>query len=579
MYSVTLRIKTVTQPRNGYVKSRDLAVTEYMDSKTTYEVNAKYKAIQGMAVDYLTRMRCGASREEAFRIPLLGAKRLSQSKQALKLLNAIKGLDKRSIINACKLTSYDVAYRASAEKFVPVSSIMPSNEVIHNIQVYTQRSVRFFEKNGPITDMGLTFQGGYNLVVSTGDCDFLSEDTLWDLKVSRQKPTSENTLQLLMYYILGLHSIHGQFQKLRRLGIFNPVLNCAYTIDVDRIPDTVFHAVSRDVLGYHTPDNPAEWKMAFGTDPVVLADSLRYVPGGFSDTGFRPEKYPDGTYDISVADYWSYWQTICGEDKLRPKFPYTKYVKFLKRDGFYMFLSVSKNDGLSLLYGGARRKLDKPISYYQERMGAYGHAVLDRFSKYWFALYSISEAVRRIRPNPQIVRERLYEAYVQRLTGYGLQVLNFEDWYRMKEDTLNLTGRVHGCIVDLDFCNHIYLNPYDGSIAAYHALSTDEKYVFRNVASLLAEERPEMLTGYRALLANGSPGLVPAVSAQGLATITEEEIRADRILVEDTSMYDISNRLKVLQMIYDHRVIGAWYDQFLALPGLSDKTKEVMLDA
>ena len=44
-------------------------------------------------------------------------------------------------------------------------------------------------------------------------------------------------------------------------------------------------------------------------------------------------------------------------------------------------------------------------------------------------------------------------------------------------------------------------------------------------------------------------------------------------------MYDISNRLKVLQMIYDHRVIGAWYDQLLALPGLSDKTEEVMLDA
>ena len=565
MFSVTQRIKTITQPRDGYIKVRDLEIMEFTDRKTIYfEVSSKYKAIQGMAVDYLTRFLSGASKEKAFQIPMAGAKKLAQLGQAQKLLHGVKGLDKRSIINACKLTSYDVAYRASVQKFVPPSSIMPNDEVIHNIKICVQRSLRFFERQGSVTDSGLTFPGGYNLVVSSGDCDFLTPDTLWDLKVSRQKPNSANTLQLLMYYIMGLHSSNGQFQNVRQLGIFNPILNCAYTIEVDRIPDRVYQAVSRDVIGYRTPQEPSEWRMAFDTDPDVFREALRYAPSQFlGDTGFRPQNYPDGIHDITVDDYWSYWSCIQREGQIRPKFSFTKYVKFLKRDGFYMFISVSHSGKESVLYGGKRRRLEASAEYYYSAMGIYANAVLERFSKYWSVLYRISEAVRRIQPDMQIVRERLYGAYEKRITGLGLVPSKFEDWLQRKEDSLCLTGSVHGCIVDLDFCSHIYLNPYDGSIAPYYAISMDDKYVFPDVASLLAEHRPEMLTGYQKLFSDREPGLLPLGNAYALPAMTKEAIRSKGVPVSDTSMYRISNRLKELQMIYDYRIIGVWYDRFL----------------
>ena len=46
-------------------------------------------------------------------------------------------------------------------------------------------------------------------------------------------------------------------------------------------------------------------------------------------------------------------------------------------------------------------------------------------------------------------------------------------------------GRIHGCIIDIDFYNHVFLNPLDGKITAYYATSMVDKKVYRNIASLL----------------------------------------------------------------------------------------------
>ena len=59
------------------------------------------------------------------------------------------------------------------------------------------------------------------------------------------------------------------------------------------------------------------------------------------------------------------------------------------------------------------------------------------------------------------------------------------------------SGRAHGCIVDLDFNNHLFLNPFDGTITPYYALSTEDKIIYKSVESLIANKRPEMLEEYR----------------------------------------------------------------------------------
>lgn len=106
--------------------------------------------------------------------------------------------------------------------YKPVEEIKPDSDTIENIVIMVKRSLTFWKEYGPITKDGFTFEGGYTDIVSSGDGDYLTEDTLWDFKVSKEEPKSKYTLQLLMYYIMGGHSIHPEFQKIEKLGIFNP---------------------------------------------------------------------------------------------------------------------------------------------------------------------------------------------------------------------------------------------------------------------------------------------------------------------------------------------------------------------
>ena len=60
----------------------------------------------------------------------------------------------------------------------------------------------------------------------------------------------EHTLQLIMYWRMGLHSIHPEFQRIQYLGIYNPRLNTVYRIPVADIPEDVISEVEEKVTGY-----------------------------------------------------------------------------------------------------------------------------------------------------------------------------------------------------------------------------------------------------------------------------------------------------------------------------------------
>ena len=179
-----------------------------------------------------------------------GNKKQSSMKYATSLLADIKGLDKKSITNACKLVGYDVCFRAGIIGYKPVEEINPDKDTIENIVTMINHSLSFWKEYGPITKDGFTFEGGYTDTISTGDGDYLTKDTLWDFKVSKDEPKPKYTLQLLVYYIMGMHSIHKEFKSIKNLGIYNPRMNKVYTVSIDTIPQSVINEVSKDVIGY-----------------------------------------------------------------------------------------------------------------------------------------------------------------------------------------------------------------------------------------------------------------------------------------------------------------------------------------
>lgn len=259
MSSVTKRITEIKQPRGGYLKLSQFDVYEYDDGKILHEKENIHATLVGLTVDYLTRFVMGSDIVEAFRISCMGAKIAEQMrgkkdiKTIVKLLQGVKGLDDKSIINACKIVTYDVWYRNPFGAMLAkgVDEINPDKETIENIKVMVERSIQFWDDYGPIIKDGFTFEpNGYTQTVNAGDGDYLTEDTLWDFKVSKAKPSSKYTLQLLMYWIMGRHSGQKIYANIHKLGIFNPRLNIVYIYDANSISQSVIEEVEKEVICY-----------------------------------------------------------------------------------------------------------------------------------------------------------------------------------------------------------------------------------------------------------------------------------------------------------------------------------------
>lgn len=259
MSSVTARIKEIKQPRGGYLKISEFNTKVLDDDRVLNENENIHASVIGMVVDYMTRFVVGADLTEAFKILIMGAtlaERL-EPKNSVKEINTylkeIKGLDDESIINACKAVTFDVWYRN------PIAAMMAKNakdtnpdaKTIENIKILIERSLKFWENYGPIKVDGFTFENdGYTDTVNTGDGDFLTDDTLWDFKVSKAEPKTDHTLQLLMYYIMGIHSGKEEFKNIKKIGIYNPRLNKVYQYEMSNLPSDIIKDIEENVICY-----------------------------------------------------------------------------------------------------------------------------------------------------------------------------------------------------------------------------------------------------------------------------------------------------------------------------------------
>lgn len=250
--TVTQVVKDVKQPRGGYIPPKKLLAVTLSGDELKYSSDDEniHASLVGLAVDYLTRFMNGAAVEDAFGISLRGARNAREEENARKLIQDIQGLDEPSIRSACKLVGYDVCYRVGMIGFNPVSTINPNEATIQNITCMVERSLAFFKQYGPITKDGFDLEGAYTDKVTKGDGDFLTRDTLWDFKVSKTKPTSKHTLQIIIYYLMGKRSVHEEFETVTHIGLFNPRQNVVYTLAVDEVDSEIIADINQNVIGY-----------------------------------------------------------------------------------------------------------------------------------------------------------------------------------------------------------------------------------------------------------------------------------------------------------------------------------------
>lgn len=202
-------------------------------------------------------------------------------------------------------------------------------------------------------------------------------------------------------------------------------------------------------------------------------------------------------------------------------YPGTIYA--LKRNNMYMFLLQSASS-LCLLAGGQRKRLDYfNVQYYYDNMGEYVQKVKMAVSPYQTALMTIAKEVRCI-----------------------------GGW-----------GTVHGCIVDIDWFNHIYLNPFDGKVTPYFAYDISSRLAYKDLPSLLKAHIPQLSSRFKTAQKNGEVPLLSKYAVTKKKKAENMTLATVPQLVLGTEMYEPSRIIKSIQYIFDDNIIRIWKDEIL----------------
>lgn len=229
----------------------------------------------------------------------------------------------------------------------------------------------------------------------------------------------------------------------------------------------------------------------------------------------------DGIHEISPEIYKLFYSERC---IATTGCNYPGKIIALKRKDLYMFILRSEAQ-LYILSGGQRKRLDNMnIQYYYDNMERYVSKVYEVLEPYNKAIWALSGEIRDVGGD----------------------------------------GTVHGCIVDIDFFNHVYLNPFDGKVTPYYAEDTVSRLVYEDLPALLREKLPELYPKFIAADKNGS---IPLLSQFAVSKENEtQNMESAKVpeLVMGTEMYSPSRIMRSIQYIFDNNVIRIWKDEILA---------------
>lgn len=219
--------------------------------------------------------------------------------------------------------------------------------------------------------------------------------------------------------------------------------------------------------------------------------------------------HDDGIYKITKEQYIDFYR---GKNI---RMDFTREINILymlKKSGYYCFIHQSKNGNLTILNGGAMKSLDiLDINYYYERMDniiCYIKQPLDKFSD---IQNQIANTVKKIGGR----------------------------------------GTIHGAIIDIDYLNHIYVNPIDGTITGYWASDIINKKIYPSIPNLLEANCPALYKNYTKMIAGDSKSelAIPESATPGIPTQ----------IYLDTDIYKASREIKKMQKL-NSNILSTWYE-------------------
>lgn len=264
---------------------------------------------------------------------------------------------------------------------------------------------------------------------------------------------------------------------------------------------------------------------------VLYDNQVGYKPKKWHLNQFSLERYydpfeawADGIYRITPQQYMDF---NAGRGIQMEYFRQQGDIYALKQKGIYMFM-LQHGLGLYLLRGGQKLNVFHGLEYYAANLEKYVEKIQAAFRPYRNALDKIA-------------------AEVKRFGG---------------------SGYVHGSIVDIDFYNHIYLDPFDGYLMPYFAFDVTGRREFHSVQELLgsspvpalgSDGKPLLLAYTKLLDTGGVSILAPTVKEDALAVVPME-------VLDEKNIYAPSRVMKSIQYLLDKGVVRVWNDAVLSMP-------------
>lgn len=234
--------------------------------------------------------------------------------------------------------------------------------------------------------------------------------------------------------------------------------------------------------------------------------------------------YPDGIHKITYEQYIDF--NIGKNVRLKMKND-GKQIILLKKGCTHMFVYYNASHKLVLLNGGSPKRLSHDLDYYYENLEKYASNIKKLMNSYTDALFKVSKIIKNIGGE----------------------------------------GTIHGCIVDIDYYNHIYINPIDGKVIPYFAYDMEKKFVYKNLYTLLDEKKPTLLSSYVDLRKSSSDN--------NILDIRNNTLSDSAVLDTDRSIYRASKIVKTIQYLLFQDIVRDWNDKILYIDNSEETFSEL----
>ena len=246
--------------------------------------------------------------------------------------------------------------------------------------------------------------------------------------------------------------------------------------------------------------------------------------------------YQDGIYEITKEQYIDFNR---GKQVTMSFKRNDGTIYMLKKDNIYLFLiyckysSRSKEKSLYLLNGGKLCKLRKnwleELSYYHDNLKKYADNVNQLLYRYIGCQQKLSE-------------------FIKLLGG---------------------SGKIHGCIVDVDRPNkldgfsycHLFVNPIDGKVTPYFAHDVKSRIVYKDFKTMLqAHDSCRQIFNKYLRIEKEAAHNLPIVQ---YTEQMEEWENEDALYDEGSYIYKISRIIKSLQYCIEKNIVRLWNEELL----------------